>query len=109
MSDINHIASKFLLSLKEGSAYSDEPLVHEVEPLAAQGLVALKRTEHPQYFYGFKPSGRPVFVHDLRLARSFEVNGSDVWHCVSRLQDIGVRVSPASTVWKDGVHQYQYR
>jgi hypothetical protein len=107
MSDINRVAAAFLRALHEGSAYSDEPIVHEVEPLAAQGLVALKRTAHPQYFYAFKPSGRPVFVHELRLAKSFETTSTDTWEHVERLHNLGEKVSPQLTVWKDGVHQYE--
>jgi hypothetical protein len=106
MSDIHSIAERFLRDLARGTAYSADPV--PIEPLAvySKGLdiVALRREEKPQFFAGFKPSGRPVFTHDLRLAQSYSATSIKLHETVGRLAVIGTEVLPHATVWFDGKH-----
>jgi hypothetical protein len=107
MSDIHKIAADFLADLELGdSIYREEQI--EVEPLATATiveLVALRRSAPPCYFYGFKSSGRPLFTHDLRLAKSFDAKNPELMHHVRRLELIGEAVVPHPTVWFEGKHR----
>jgi hypothetical protein len=103
--DVHKVASDFLKSLERGTVYREERL----EPVSismpiGKDLVALKRKEAPHYFCGFKPSGRPVFTHDLRVAKSFEATSMSMATEVNRLRIIGVDVQPHPTVWFEGKH-----
>lgn len=105
MSEINRVAAAFLREIERGEVkYQEEKT--QVEAVATfTGLVALRRPITPHYFYGFKPSGRPIFTHDLRLAKSFDAHHPALDHHVERLTMIGETVSPHPTVWKEGKHQ----
>ena len=104
--DVHKVASDFLKAMERGTTYREERL----EPLSismpvSHDLVALKRKDAPHYFCGFKPSGRPVFTHDLRVAKSFEARSMTLATEVSRLRTIGVEVQPHPTVWFEGKHK----
>lgn len=103
MEQLNRIAEQFLKDLAKGiTAYSDEKVF--VEPIAVGGYVALKQDAIPHYFAGFKPSGRPVFTYDLRLAKSFPATSVNLHETVGRLGMVGVSVKPHQTVWHEGRH-----
>ena len=104
MSEINKVAAAFLREIERGNTQYKEEKV-EVEPLATfTGMVALRCPVKRQYFYGFKPSGRPIFTHDLRLAKSFDSNHPALDQHVERLSMIGENVLLHPTVWKEGKH-----
>jgi hypothetical protein len=103
MHDIHKIAADYLTKIKR-SSYQEEQL--EVQPIAEfTGLVALRRSEKPEFFHGFKPSGRPVFTHELRLAKSFHSMQNSLSEHISRLTMIGETVSLHPTVWFEGRHK----
>ena len=102
--DIHKIAADFLKEVERGNAiYKEEQA--KVEAMASMtGLVALRRAANPPYFYGFKSSGRPVFTHDIRLAKSFSTSHPSLTQHIDHLATIGVEVSQHLTVWSEGKH-----
>ena len=70
MADVHELAADYLKQLKSGGDpfYKEEKI--EVSAIEMSNLIVLRKETHPRYFSGFKPSGRPVFAHDVRLARS---------------------------------------
>lgn len=105
--DVHKVAADFLIELERGNSFYQEEQI-EVEPLATfAGLVALRRPVKPHYFYGFKPSGRPIFTHDLRLAKSFETAHHTLTQHIEHLAVIGEKVEPHPTVWSEGKHYNQ--
>jgi hypothetical protein len=105
MSEINRVAAAFLRQIERGNlAYKEEKV--EVETVAEfTGLVALRCPIKKQFFYGFKPSGRPIFTHDIRLAKSFETNHPALTQHMERLEMVGETVAPHPTVWIEGKHR----
>ncbi len=105
LTDVHKIATAYLDNLERGeTAYKEEKI--EVESLASlPALVTLKRSTNPPFFYGFKSSGRPIFTHDLRLAKSFEISHSSVEQHVKHLEGIGENVVLHPTVWLEGRHR----
>ena len=99
--EVHHAAVQFLEQLRKGNPHYAEEKI-EVAPLAITDLVVLKQTARPPYFYGFKPSGRPVFTHDLKIAKSFNSSCPTVGEHVERLGTIGIQVEPHLTVWREG-------
>jgi hypothetical protein len=105
MSKINSIAAAFLKELEQGNSFYKEETV-AVEAVATfTGLVALKRSALPQFFHGFKPSGRPLFTHALHLAKSFDSMHPSLDEHVERLKLVGEDVVPHPTVWIEGKHR----
>lgn len=105
LTDIHKIAADFLTKL-ERSNYKEQQI--ETEVLASvTGLVALKRPNNPPFFYGFKPSGRPIFTHDLRLAKSFESSRGEVSQHIEHLATVGENVVPHPTIWSEGKHYHE--
>jgi hypothetical protein len=105
--DIHKVASDFLKNLERGHAYNREEQA-EPTPISVPvygELVALKREEAPQYFCGFKPSGRPIFTHELRLAKSYEPQTLELANDLNRLRTLGFVVVPHPTVWLNGKHR----
>jgi hypothetical protein len=105
--DVHKVAADFLKALERGTTYREErlePLSISV-PVETTQFVALKRHETPHYFCGFKPSGRPVFTHDLRVAKSFDPQCMTLAMSVDRLRIVGVEVQPHPTVWYEGKHR----
>jgi hypothetical protein len=103
--DVHKVANDFLKTLERGTAYREERL--EVVPVSltiGKDLVALKRKEAPNYFCGFKPSGRPIFTHDLRLAKSFEAQCMTLAAAATQLVTIGIEITLHPTVWYEGRH-----
>jgi hypothetical protein len=108
MSEINKIASSFLKQLERGGRFYKEETITP-EPIAAfTGLVALKRSVKPEFFHGFKPSGRPVFTHDLRLAKSFHTTRQELEDHINQLEAVGETVLPHPTVWFEGKHRDEH-
>jgi hypothetical protein len=104
MSNINRIAEAFLREIEHGNAHYKEETI-KPEPVSAFiGLVALRRAVKPEFFHGFKSSGRPVFTHDLRLAKSFHTTRAELEEHVNLLEAAGENVLPHPTVWYDGKH-----
>ena len=104
--DVSKVAADFLKAMERGTVYREERV--ETVPISMSlpaTFVALKRAESPNYFCGFKPSGRPVFAHDLRVAKSFEPTCPHLGTSVDRLRMIGVEVEPHPTVWYEGKHR----
>jgi hypothetical protein len=101
--ELHQVAEDFLKKLKDGGDpfYKEERV--ETAALEMSNLAVLKRETHPQYFYGFKPSGRPVFSHDIRLARTFTTSCPTLGQHADRLKTIGIEVSPEPTIWREGV------
>jgi len=105
--DVHKVAADFLKALERGTTYREErlePLSISV-PTETTQFVALKRDETPHFFCGFKPSGRPVFTYDLRVAKSFEPQSMLMATHVDRLRTVGVEVEPHPTVWFEGKHR----
>ena len=102
--DIHTVAADFLKALERGTTYREERLEPVPVAIPVCSHVALKREETPYFFAGFKPSGRPVFTHDLRLAKSFDPQSMTLAIHVNQLNGVGQEVEPHPTVWIDGRH-----
>lgn len=104
MSDINRIAAAFLREIEGGTKYVEEKITPE--PIAAfTGLVALRCPVKKQFFAGFKASGRAIFTHEIRLAKSFHTTQSELEQHIDRLEAVGENVLPITTVWYEGKHK----
>lgn len=99
--DVHQTAAEFLKQLGKGNPHYAEEKV-EVSPLAITDLVLLKQKSTPPYFYGFKPSGRPIFTHDMKIAKAFASSHPDVEANIKRLGQIGIAVEAHLTVWREG-------
>jgi hypothetical protein len=101
--DLHQVAEDFLKKLKDGGDpfYKEERV--EAAALQMLNLAVLKRKTHPQYFYGFKPSGLPVFTHDVRLAHSFTTSCPTFAQHAEQLKTAGIEVSSEPTIWREGV------
>ena len=102
--DIHQIAANFLREIERGNAVYKEEQTNVEAVASVTGLVALRRAVNPPYFYGFKPSGRPIFTHDIRLAKSFSTSHPSLAQHIDHLATIGVEVSQHLTVWSEGRH-----
>ena len=101
--DVHQIAADFLKEIQGGNSpfYCEEKI--EVAALEMSTLVVLRKVEHPQYFYGFKLSGYPVFTHDVKLARTFESTCEALSQHSDKLKQIGFEVEPEPTIWREGI------
>ncbi len=99
--DVHAAATKFLTQLGKGNPHYAEEKI-EVSPLAITDLVLLKQEATPPYFYGFKPSGRPVFTHDMKIAKAFNSACPTIGEHIARLEKIGIQVERHLTVWREG-------
>jgi hypothetical protein len=99
--DVHTAAAKFLAQLGKGNPHYAEEKI-EVSALAITDLVLLKQKATPPYFYGFKPSGRPIFTHDMKIARAFNSSCPTIGEHIQKLGTIGIRVEPHLTVWREG-------
>lgn len=102
MHDLNAVASNFLKAYKEHrkSAYVEEKI--EPEPIEITSLVILKQADNPPYFYGFKPSGRPIFTYDHKIAKVFNSGCPSVTEHIERLRMIGIEIEAHLTIWREG-------
>lgn len=105
MSEINRVAAAFLREIERGETQYKEEKTDVETPVGFTGLVALRCVVTRKFFYGFKPSGRPVFTHDLRLAKAFESHHNSLVEHVERLELIGQEIALHPTVWVEGKHQ----
>lgn len=104
---VNKTATAFLEELERGTtAYREEQT--EICHINASTLVVLKRPDTPPYFYGFKPSGRPIFTHDIRLAKAFKMTCHTLYQHAERLMHLGVDVDTHPTVWFEGRHKDEH-
>jgi len=103
LTGVHEVAQDFLRELEMGNCFYQEEKA-EVVDFNIMNLVVLKRSGAPPYFYGFKPSGRPVFTHDLRLAQTFVMNTPLLNENVEKLNVMGVKVEQRPTVWYEGKH-----
>lgn len=99
--DVHRTAEEFLKQLRTGNPHYAEERI-EVTPLAITDLVLLKQKSTPPYFYGFKPSGRPIFTHDMKIAKAFTSTCPTVKEHIERLGQIGIAVEPHLTIWREG-------
>ena len=103
LEDVHQTAEKFLREYQRNMNYKAEKLeVNQSLELPLPEFVVLKQTMTPPYFYGFKPSGRPVFTHDLRLAKSFKTDCITIGPHIDRLKSVGVKVEQHPTTWYEG-------
>jgi hypothetical protein len=97
---IHTIAERYLQDLHSGKAsFYAEAENNDVLPLGdsiAERVVIMEADSH-RYLVGIKPSGRPVFTHDLKLAASYDSASlalADILDRMGRYQ-IGVQTMPA--------------
>jgi len=101
LSCVNRTAENFLRELEKGNGFYEEAKI-EVVAVDMTGMVVLKQPGPPPFFCGFKPSGRPIFTHDLRLARSFTKHCEELYESAERLITLGIDVKPHLTMWHEG-------
>ena len=99
--DVHHAAVQFLQQLGKGNPHYAEEKI-EVSPLAITDFVLLKQKATPPYFYGFKPSGRPIFTHDIKIAKAFNSSCPTVEEHIKRLGSYGIAVEAHLTIWREG-------
>lgn len=109
MSDVHKIAADYLESLEKGTFYRQErvyavPVAVHAEIVSAKKLTfeVLKRAEGAPYFVGLKGCGRPVFTHDIKLAKSFEASSYSMMWFVKKLSEHKIEVVPHPTKWHEG-------
>jgi hypothetical protein len=99
--DIHSLASKYLSDLERGNAkFYAKPDEDDEALILADSLVdrvVIMREEVPHYLAGIKPSGRPVWTHDLRIAMSYNSGSAKLDNVLERfkLYDMPVMTMPA--------------
>jgi len=99
--DVHTVAAEFLAQLRAGNSHYAEEKI-EVSALAITDLVLLKQKATPPYFYGFKASGRPIFTHDMKIAKAFNSSCPTIGEHIQKLETLGIEVERHLTVWKEG-------
>jgi hypothetical protein len=100
--DIHTIAEKYLRDLENGKASFYAPADNaDVLPLGAviSDRVVVMREEAPHYLAGLKPSGRPVFTHDLKLAASYDSASLKLVDILMRMKVYQTEVQTMPACW----------
>jgi hypothetical protein len=109
--DVHTIAERFLKELKRGNtrasfyAPADNPDITTLADSITDRVV-VQREEAPQYFVGFKPSGRPVWSHDVRLAASYDSASLSLVRVLGTLKAYAMEVETMPATWFSN-HQYE--
>jgi hypothetical protein len=105
---IHTIAERYLRELDKGNPHFYAPSDNaDVLPLAEvyTERVVVVREEMPQYLAGIKPSGRPVFTHEIRLAASYDSASLKLVDVLSRLKLYDMQVETMPATWYSN-HQH---
>jgi hypothetical protein len=111
MSDIHQIAERFLRdpfyveTPKKFSFYmADTPeLIATPQHITR---VVIVREEAPIYLAAIKPSGRPVWTHDMKYAASYDSNSERLEHVLDRMAQYQISVETMPACWFSN-HQYE--
>lgn len=102
MKDIHTIAEGYLRDLERGHAHFYAPAsTKTVVPLGeslTQRVVIMRETE-PHYLVGIKPSGRPIFTHDMRLAASYDSASLKLVEVLAHFKKIDLYVETMPACW----------
>jgi len=104
--DIHSIAERYLRDLASGKAPfyspSDETEICNLADSIKEPVVVI-RSQSPQYLVGFKPSGRPVYSHDLKLAHTFDSASSALSDALTKLKTYGESPEIMPAVWPSNI------
>jgi len=111
LNDVHTIAQRYLRDLKTGKASFYAPADNTPVTTLADRIsdrVVVQRDETPQYFVGFKPSGRPVWSHDIKLATSYDSASLTLVDVLKRMELHSIVVETWPAVWFSN-HHYEAR
>jgi hypothetical protein len=98
--DIHTLAESYLRDLEGGKTNFYQEEETPVLPLVDCGMrVVVVREEMPSYLAGIKPSGRPVFTHDMKLAASYDASSWKLDEVLERLKIYDLQVDTMPACW----------
>lgn len=106
MKDIHTIAERYLQDIESGKSFYAPADNVDILMLgdSLTERVIITREQSPPYLAGIKPSGRPIFTHDMKLAAAYDSASMKLVDILSRLKMYDMHVETMPACWFSNFH-----